>query len=816
MTKCKSIRFASLFFSSIFVLFASICLFSCNMDAEPYEFLKKYGDIATVKNVAFDYKNGYVVQMDGWENVSPMQYLGPTSNPSDLVVNYEIDNPGDFEISASLGVAGVENPDAEGIKISVNSNTSLSVTYPAAFIDSRNMDYGGFGDISPKIFLTRVSDNYGQSYDTRAIRVNGPPPGLSNAISQILSGDDERMIICFILPENMPIDVNAFFIRDERTNTIHKFEYSNGAITVGTEDKGWKIDTVAPGTLEPTCPNGPVFDPTYYSGTPYYVTTDVKNILSLDIFELHLVLRDQAGLEAWNLVNSRVQMMDPLTCNIPETAYMLENTFEQPYIELTVNPPANVPDATLYLHVRDADDNVIADINGNTESCEGATTFHLYPETDGQSKYYYVSIYASKSGWMGTGISRSLYISGKQLDAPVADPDPSSAANFAQDTVVTVTSPQNADLTWTGSTHSLSTDPSPVEIKLENAGANNFAFFAEKEYYQSSGIVSLIYNVVATKVYVKSGAPASGTGARDNPVPTIDRAMNILDANGAADKSANTIYIMGDFTDMTGSITVGDSSAYYNIVGCDPETGTIIQPVELGLASGSVIDLSTGTLALRHVKITNVTAAANGAVRVTGGTLLIKDHVTITGNTDGGVAKNVCLALGQTIKLSSDGLEGTRVGVTTATPPSGGSPVTITSGYAASGITDAPALHFESDAAGFAVLYNTGKTEAVLATGGGSIGIGDIYSVSFAAAGSAGVYTVTASATSMGGTTTDITSEVTAWTIKLYYLNAYTGMTSATNAMDLSALADGTYIMKISAVYGGATYSGEVEIDVSN
>ena len=68
----------------------------------------------------------------------------------------------------------------------------------------------------------------------------------------------------------------------------------------------------------------------------------------------------------------------------------------------------------------------------------------------------------------------------------------------------------------------------------------------------------------------------------------------------------------------------------------------------------------------------------------------------------------------------------------------------------------------------------------------------------------------------MGGTTTDITSEVTAWTIKLYYLNAYTGMTSATNAMDLSALADGTYIMKISAVYGGSTYSGEVEIDVSN
>ncbi|MBQ3835653.1 MAG: formylglycine-generating enzyme family protein, partial [Treponema sp.] len=58
-------------------------------------------------------------------------------------------------------------------------------------------------------------------------------------------------------------------------------------------------------------------------------------------------------------------------------------------------------------------------------------------------------------------------------------------------------------------------------------------------------------------------------------------------------------------------------------------------------------------------------------------------------------------------------------------------------------------------------------------------------------------------------------SEVTAWTLKLYYLNTYTGMTSATNTMDLSALGEGTYIMKISAVYGGKTYSGEVEIKIS-
>ena len=104
------------------------------------------------------------------------------------------------------------------------------------------------------------------------------------------------------------------------------------------------------------------------------------------------------------------------------------------------------------------------------------------------------------------------------------------------------------------------------------------------------------------------------------------------------------------------------------------------------------------------------------------------------------------------------------------------------------------------------------KGKTALVTGGGSIDIGDIASVSFAAAGSAGVYTVKATATPTSGSPLDITSEVTAWTLKLYYLNTYTGMTSATNTMDLSALGEGTYIMKINAVYGGKTYSGEVEI----
>ena len=267
---------------------------------------------------------------------------------------------------------------------------------------------------------------------------------------------------------------------------------------------------------------------------------------------------------------------------------------------------------------------------------------------------------------------------------------------------------------------------------------------------------------------------------------------------------------------MTAAITVGASSDYYNIVGYD-DNGLNVAPVELAMAvPGSVINLSTGTLALRAIKIVSVSNVSNGAVHISGGNLIIKDQVTILGNTkdSSGTPANICLDAGQKIKINQANLSGTRVGVTTATLPSAGTVITVTSGYKDSGVTDAPSVHFESDSPSCAFILDA-SGEAVLASGGGSISVGDIYSVAFAQTASAGVYTFTASATpTSGGSPVDITADCS-WSMKLYYLNTDTGMSAATNTMDLSALSTGTYIMKISAVYGGKTYSGEVEITVS-
>ncbi|MBR5095828.1 MAG: hypothetical protein IK094_01830, partial [Treponema sp.] len=553
MKRSKAIEFAKVIFS---LFAAALCFASCSNFDEPVEgFLKSYGQIAKVTGVS--YSRG-TYSSPGWSNVDASD---------DFTLTYHINNPGNFPLIANLSVSGAPDLAAAGITVSVQSPYSIKVTYPASYLATVDMDTGGTGDISPMIYLSRATDNYGQSFDSRAIRCNAPPPFIGNALSQSFTdaatGVNEQIIVCFDLPD-LPSDVNLLNVTDRRTGTVHSFPISGGVIATGPEANGWSIDTVPPGTLEETCPDGPLFS--HYEGTAYYITTDVQNLKSIDIFNIELSLYDRGGLKSTRTVESRVQMLDPPTCNISSYSTVY-NTYGQPYVEMIVTAPANAPDANLSFYITDENGDPVADVNGNTNYCQGSTTFRLYPKTDGTTAQYNVGgISANKQGWWG----RSCYLGmievvGLKLDDPVADPAPVAGTKYAQDTQVTVTSPQNADLTWTGSASPLVTDPSPVKITLENPGSNLFAFQATKDYYESSDVVYFTYDVATTKVYVKSGVPAGGTGTRDNPVNTIDSAKTILDANDVTDKSANTIYIMGDFTNMTGSITVGNSSAYYNI-----------------------------------------------------------------------------------------------------------------------------------------------------------------------------------------------------------------------------------------------------------
>ncbi len=799
MIKKKSIRFAN----KIFFLAAavSLCLASCsNFDTETSSYLKKYGDIATVKSVWLE-SSGTIVSSGG------RYYVDSTD---DLTINYTIDNPQNCQLLASLSGNG-----SEDAIIDILSPTAISVTYPQSTLSAFDCDAGAtVFEISPRLYLERASDNYGQSYDTQLIFCNSPPPDITSAMSQIYSDSsatpaiEDCLVVCVNLP-TLPTDVVRLTAVSALDGLSHSFEVASGGIADQTEPNGWSVTSAAPAGLEATYDGGPTFTP---AGNAIYIVTNIQNLKSRSPFNITVSLCDRGGLSSSISVPSHARKLAAPTCNL--TSSFETNTFEKPYFEFIIYAPTNASDATLHFAVEDEDGNPVADTNGNLSTSVGSATFRLYPKANGNSKLYKVTqACATKTGWLDSddaaatfGSSGTVYINGETLSALVFSLD--DGVSWPQDTELVVSSPEGAQITWSGTNYPVSTGDSPVTIKLEAAGSNLIGAQPYKEYYASPAVVNKTYNVVLSKVYVKSDGSDFNPGTKDLPFKTLQQAISAF-ASGDPANSANTIYVLDDMTAIDGLTSI--SGGYCNIVGCNG--GTVGASVNLGVTGGgTLIQLNGGTLSLRAVTISGMDNASNGAVNVLSGTFIVKDKVVITGNAAGGTAKNLFLAAGQKIKIDSGGISGTKIGVTCAASPTAGSPLVFTDDYDDACGTTAPSTYFTSDKAELAIAFDPSGEEAAFITGGGGIDIGDIYSVSFAAADSAGLYTFTATATPTSGSPVDITSQISSWSLKLYYLNTDTGMTSATNSMNLSSFAAGTYIVKINAVYKGTAYSGEVEV----
>ena len=797
----------------VFSVFASACVFSCkNFESDLGSFFESYGNIASVKTVTY----------------SRPLYTGDGSyaidSDSDFTVSYIIDNPGNF----SLLVVGNSS------HTKLESNNLITRSYTAAELAALELEGGKITTSFSLIGLAPNGKYLPQSaYNGPDILCNSPPSKINNALGQMYSDAgasiDERLVVAVQLPQ-LPVtapDWKSLVAVDKRTGTVHQFDFDppkTSTLIDGTESNGWTIATSAPAGLGPTYSGGPTFSPMSGEGVVYYIVTDIDNLTYMEPFLIDLTIKDQGGLTNPIEIPSHAVKLAPPTCNINVAG--VSNTLDQAYVEFIIHAPANASDATLHYAIADSSGNPVADTSGSATEHVGDATFRLYPKINGDPETYTISqAYATKTGWMDSddaaatfGGGGTISVTGVQLSAPTCNLV--GGQTYPQETELVITSPEAADVGWIynigGGAFIAGSAPSPASIRLEEAGAYAFAYYAQKDYYEKSANVNLTFDISLTALYVASYGLDTNAGTRSSPFGTIQHAIDTFAAGSSPSSPDNSVYILDDMTSINGLTSMG--SGYVNIVGCNGgESGVPGTPVALGCAHDvTVIQLSGGTMSLRAVSITGIDGTSNGAVYVAGGTFILKDKVTITGNKKADAsAMNVNIGSG-VITVDAAGLGGTKVGVTSAAVPALGSPVEITSGYGTSAsASDSPALHFASDNASYGIGLNAAGTEAALVTGGGSIGIGDIASVSFAAAGSAGVYTVKATATPTSGSPLDITSEVTAWTLKLYYLNTYTGMTSATNTMDLSALGEGTYIMKISAVYGGKTYSGEVEIKIS-
>ena len=232
--------------------------------------------------------------------------------------------------------------------------------------------------------------------------------------------------------------------------------------------------------------------------------------------------------------------------------------------------------------------------------------------------------------------------------------------------------------------------------------------------------------------------------------------------------------------------------------------------------SASGISFESGaTLSLKNVSVIGM-KTTGGAV-VVDGTLNILGGVNITGNTTAdGAPKNVYLPSGKTLHVQQGSLEGTQIGVSTQADPAAAS-VPITSGYSAAGYRKAQLSSYFTSDAGFALKLESG--EAALAASGGSIGIVAPQNIKFSFE-SANIKErdggngdgITIFAFGDGTLINDMT-KFTTFTAEIYLGSVSIGRHFDSNSFKFDSkwnLDDETYVIKITAIYGGTEFSGDL------
>lgn len=381
---------------------------------------------------------------------------------------------------------------------------------------------------------------------------------------------------------------------------------------------------------------------------------------------------------------------------------------------------------------------------------------------------------------------------------------------------------------------------SPLVIKLP-AGTFEISAYATKPGFEKSDNFEPTITVTQSICFVSaSGSDTSGDGSKSKPFATIAHAATSLNSLVPPPIGTETnIFLLSDLA-ITDNQTITLSPANgttLNLRGCkDGSAGsrvtvsfkfsqgnissafviqgavqmqdlTIKQTQDSTVINDGIAIRSGSTLSLKNVSVTEMKTRI-GAVNLEGNNLKILGGVNITGNTTAdGAPKNVYLPAGKTLAVQQGSLEGTKIGVSTQADPAT-APVPITSGYSAAGYRNAQLSSYFTSDAGFALKLESG--EAALAASGGSIGIVAPKEITFslnATSGNGDGITVSAFADGdpldFAGFTT-FAGEVWSGATQLKRFN--------TNSFSLdSSWGGGRYVIKITAIYGGTEFSGELE-----
>lgn len=768
----KKVFSAKNIFLKIFCICASAFFPACDLFQEsPKDFLEDYASIATVASANIDVAT---ISHNGWLNVG---------SDDDITITYIVDNPGNHRLRAAIefptpnvkDVAKIDFPENAGLlrswteeTIDENGNpqqvtrtesgtdfllSTFSIKIPQASLAGIDGKVSQF-NISPTVTLYRA--DFGeelrtQSFHTIHLRCNSPPAPIEGAVGQMIVTDDSQILVLAIKLPALKTDYNDYkYLTVSENGRTHVFNahFTNGD---ASSDGLWTIyssEQAVGGTLSPTYDGGKTATSI---GANCFITTDI-DIKGRAPFEITLTLTDEGGLSSSPCTfNSHGQKCLPPTS--PSTSPLTQS------------------------------------------ESDGMATYTLNAET-GATIHYTVKKQGSAENYSGvSGVS-------------------------------------------------------PLTIKLP-AGTFDISAHATKPDFVDSDVFTNSITVTPSVFFVSaSGSDTSGDGSKSKPFATITHAatsLNSLVPPPIAPENAK-IFLLSDL-EITDNHTITLSPANgttLNLRGCkDGNAGsrvtvsfkfsqgnissafviqgavqmqdlTIKQTQDSTVINDGIAIRSGNSLSLKNVSVTGMKTKI-GAVNLEGNNLTILGGVKIFGNTEENSTTplNLYLPTGKTISLKQGSLEGTQIGVSTQADPAA-APVPITSGYSAAGYRNAQLSSYFTSDAGFALKLESG--EAALAASGGSIGIVAPKEITFSLNATSGDGSaITVSAFGDGTLINDMT-KFTTFTAEIYLGSVSTG-----NRVDLKSnntfsfdskwnLDDGKkYTIKITAIYGGTEFSGELE-----
>lgn len=767
----KKVFSAKNIFLKIFCICASAFFPACDLFQEsPKDFLEDYASIATVAT--------YTIS----SNTISQGSLLNVGSDKDLTITYFVDNPGNHRLRAAIefptpnvkAVAEIDFPENAGLLRSWIEETvdedgnpqqvtrtenetnflksTFSIKIPAASLANIDGDASQF-DISPTVTLYRAEfgeELRTQSFHTINLRCNSPPAPIEGAVGQmIVTGDGQKLVLAIKLPA-LKTDDRYLTVSENGRTHVFDAHFANGDAS-----SGWTISSTAPQGMEATYDGGKT---AASIGANCFITTDI-DIKGRAPFEITLTLTDEGGLSS----SSHPFISHGQKC-LPPTS------------------PSTSP-------LTQSESDGMATYTLNAES---GATIHYTVKKSGSAENY--------SG--GSGVS-------------------------------------------------------PLVIKLP-AGTFDISAYATKPGFEKSDNFEPTITVTQSICFVSaSGSDTSGDGSKTKPFATIAHAATSLNSLVPPPIGTETkIFLLSDLA-ITDNHTITLSPANgttLNLRGCkDGSAGsrvtvsfkfsqdnissafvvqgqgevqmqdlTIKQTQDSTVIGDGIAIRSGSTLSLKNVSVTEMKTRI-GAVNLEGNRLNILGGVNITGNTaaDSITPLNVYLPTGKTLNVQQGSLEGTQIGVSTQADPAAAS-VTITNGYSAAGYRNAQLSSYFTSDAGFALKLESG--EAALAASGGSIGIVAPQNIKFSFE-SANIKEMD------GGNGDGITifsfgdgtliNDMTKFTT--FTADIYLGPVSTGKRVDLKSnntfsfdskwnLDDGkTYTIKITAIYGGTEFSGELE-----